>query len=71
MKKLSQPQQIALDKLIAIGKPSTSKEIKVQIITMQSLQKSGYVKPVENFGDDETFGRECESIHWQLTKNSK
>ncbi len=67
MKKLSQAQQAALNKLISLGKPSTSQEIKVQIITMQSLQKAGHVKPIENFGDDETFGRECETIHWQLT----
>lgn len=68
MKKLSQAQETALERLIELGKPSTSQEIKVQIITMQSLQKSGYVKAIENFGDDETYGRECEAIHWELVK---
>ena len=49
MKKLSQAQETALERLVELGKPSTSQEIKVQIITMQYLQKSGYVKAIENF----------------------
>lgn len=66
MRKLSPAQKTALDKLAVIGEPATSQKIGVQIITMQALQKAGRVKPVEQFGTEETFGRECEAIHWQL-----
>ena len=66
MKKITPAQQKALDKLSELGKPSTSQEICAQITTMQSLQKAGRVKALERFGEEKVYGRECETIRWEI-----
>jgi hypothetical protein len=68
MKKITKSQQTALNQLGFLNKPSTSQEIGVQIITMQALQRAGRVKSIDKFGTDDTFGRECETIRWELVK---
>ncbi|QUM78753.1 hypothetical protein HWV00_21000 (plasmid) [Moritella sp. 24] len=69
MKKISPAQQVALDKLIAIGKPATSQEIGVQVSTMFSLQRADHVIAAER--EEGETGRDCEVIKWSVTPGSR
>lgn len=68
MKKLTQVQQRALDKLSELSQPTTSKNLGVQIVTMQALEKAGRIKKAKQVAKKD--GRECETILWQAIKHT-